>query len=294
MVKAGDCLTPPHLKGTASARTGWQGPRSAVHWKCPFPPPEPAPASPRSRREPSRHPATVPAPARRLAALCDSPGEALVVTVAADPASVRLSGPDSPYSLLVTGKTADGRARRPDARRDYSLARPKVAASARRRGAAVGDGATTVSVEAARPHAAVPVAGGGDAASRGAFHFENDIMPLLSRFGCNSSGCHGKAEGQNGFKLSVFGFDPAADYDALVKEARGRRVLPAAPEQSLLLAQGVGRDAARRRRRASAPASAEYETLRGWIAAGMPVRRRRRADACVAFASSRSERHARA
>jgi len=41
--------------------------------------------------------------------------------------------------------------------------------------------------------------------------FENDIIPILTRFGCNTSGCHGKAEGQNGFKLSVFGFDPVAD-----------------------------------------------------------------------------------
>ena len=38
-------------------------------------------------------------------------------------------------------------------------------------------------------------------------HFAYDIVPILSRFGCNASGCHGKAEGQNGFKLSVFGFD---------------------------------------------------------------------------------------
>src|SRR4051794_37518394 len=72
------------------------------------------------------------------------------------------------------------------------------------------------------------------------FHFENDITPLLNRYGCNSAGCHGNAEGQNGFKLSVFGFDPAFDYDALVKEARGRRVLASAPEASLVLAKASG------------------------------------------------------
>ena len=70
-----------------------------------------------------------------------------------------------------------------------------------------------------------------------AYHFNNDITPLLNRFGCNSSGCHGHAEGQNGFKLSVFGFDPAGDYDALTKQGRGRRILPASPEHSLLLAK---------------------------------------------------------
>src|SRR5258708_38979431 len=72
------------------------------------------------------------------------------------------------------------------------------------------------------------------------FNFENDIVPILSKFGCNSSGCHGKAEGQNGFKLSVFGFDPPADYTALLKEGRGRRVFPAAPEHSLLLRKMSG------------------------------------------------------
>ena len=71
-------------------------------------------------------------------------------------------------------------------------------------------------------------------------HFANDIVPILSRFGCNSSGCHGKAEGQNGFRLSVFGFDPAADYVSLTQESRGRRVVPAIPEQSLLLKKVSG------------------------------------------------------
>ena len=62
-------------------------------------------------------------------------------------------------------------------------------------------------------------------------HFENDIIPIFSRFGCNASGCHGKAEGQNGFKLSVFGFDPPADRRALVMEGRGRRVFRRLPHK---------------------------------------------------------------
>src|SRR6202040_3541671 len=101
------------------------------------------------------------------------------------------------------------------------------------------DGATTVTIEAAGKTLSVPVTGSGAAEPR-RFNFENDIVPLLSRFGCNSSGCHGKAEGQNGFKLSVFGFDPAADHAALVKESRGRRLFPAAPEHSLLLTKASG------------------------------------------------------
>ena len=65
--------------------------------------------------------------------------------------------------------------------------------------------------------------------------FREEILPILTKAGCNSGGCHGKAEGQNGFKLSVFGFDPTADHTALIKESRGRRVTLTAPAQSLLL-----------------------------------------------------------
>ena len=61
----------------------------------------------------------------------------------------------------------------------------------------------------------------------------------MSRFGCNAGGCHGKQSGQNGFKLSLFGFDTDFDYHALVTEARGRRVMVTAPEKSLLLLKGT-------------------------------------------------------
>jgi hypothetical protein len=102
------------------------------------------------------------------------------------------------------------------------------------------------------------------------FHFENDILPILGRYGCNSSGCHGKAEGQGGFKLSVFAFDPEADYAALTKEGRGRRVFPAMPDESLLLRKASGRTAHGGGTRIQ-HSSADYQTLRGWVAAGMPI-----------------------
>ncbi len=100
-----------------------------------------------------------------------------------------------------------------------------------------------------------------------AFNFENDISPLLTRHGCNASQCHGKAEGQNGFKLSVFGYDALADFRALTVESKGRRASPAAPEQSLLLAKASG--AVPHQGGARVPAgSPDYETIRAWLAAG--------------------------
>jgi hypothetical protein len=101
------------------------------------------------------------------------------------------------------------------------------------------------------------------------FHFENDILPILGRHGCNSSGCHGKAEGQGGFKLSVFASDPEADYAALTKEGRGRRLIPSAPDASLFLRKGSGR-AAHGGGTRFPYGGEDYRTLRAWIAAGMP------------------------
>ncbi len=99
--------------------------------------------------------------------------------------------------------------------------------------------------------------------------FERDIQPILTRAGCNAGACHGKARGQNGFALSLFGFDSAFDHDAIVREDRGRRVFPAAPDESLLLLK-----AAARVPHGGGPRlpkeSAGYATLRQWIIAGMP------------------------
>ncbi|QEL17935.1 DUF1549 and DUF1553 domain-containing protein [Limnoglobus roseus] len=107
-------------------------------------------------------------------------------------------------------------------------------------------------------------------AAADAFHFENQISPLLARYNCNSSGCHGKAEGQGGFKLSVFGFDPVADYASIVKEARGRRVMASAAEESLFLRKATGRTPHGGGTRIKGESN-DYRTLRDWIAAGMPV-----------------------
>ncbi|MFM7128583.1 MAG: hypothetical protein ACKO0V_04405, partial [bacterium] len=65
--------------------------------------------------------------------------------------------------------------------------------------------------------------------------FTTDVVPILTRLGCNGGGCHGKATGQNGFRLSLLGFEPEFDHESLVSDARGRRVFLANPEQSLIL-----------------------------------------------------------
>ena len=98
--------------------------------------------------------------------------------------------------------------------------------------------------------------------------FVNDVVPLLTRHGCNAGACHAKAgNGQNGFQLSLLGFEPAEDYEHLVKEARGRRLFAAVPENSLLLLKAAGKVPHGGGRRIPEDSSA-WTTIRDWIHQG--------------------------
>lgn len=132
-----------------------------------------------------------------------------------------------------------------------------------------GDGKTTLEISVGDEKTSVPVTVQGIATPR-PVDFANEIVPLLSRYGCNSGGCHGKASGQNGFKLSLFGFDPVHDHNELVRSARGRRLNVAAPDSSLLLAKAIGKVPHGGGARFDANSEA-YQTLRQWIASGAPA-----------------------
>lgn len=100
--------------------------------------------------------------------------------------------------------------------------------------------------------------------------FFHQVVPTFTKFGCNGGGCHGKASGQGGFKLSLLGFEPQEDYERLVQESRGRRLFPAIPDQSLLLQKAVGTAPHGGGQRLEKD-SHEYRTLRRWIANGSPL-----------------------
>ncbi|MCE2803939.1 MAG: DUF1549 and DUF1553 domain-containing protein [Gemmataceae bacterium] len=71
--------------------------------------------------------------------------------------------------------------------------------------------------------------------------FRLDVMPVFMRSGCNTGGCHGAARGKDGFRLSLFGFDPEGDHHRLTRELNGRRLNMAIPAESLLLEKGSGK-----------------------------------------------------
>jgi hypothetical protein len=99
--------------------------------------------------------------------------------------------------------------------------------------------------------------------------FRNDIVPILTRQGCNQGACHGKGAGQNGFRLSLRGYDPESDYRWITREFNGRRIEAASPEMSLFLRKPTG-DAPHEGGRVFDRDSREYRVVLDWLKAGAP------------------------
>lgn len=180
-----------------------------------------------------------------------------------------LRGKDARQQLLVTGKLADGALRDFTHKASYQAA-PAGIVSIDATGlvSALADGTATITATTDGVSSSFPVKVEG-AGQNPPINFANQIVPIFTKAGCNSGGCHGKASGQNGFKLSLLGFEPDEDYEHLVKEARGRRVFPAAPENSLLLLKGIAAAPHGGGKRLD-PKSDDYRLLVRWVAQGMP------------------------
>lgn len=100
-------------------------------------------------------------------------------------------------------------------------------------------------------------------------NYLDEVVPLLTKAGCNQGACHGKGAGQNGFRLSLRGYAPELDHRTLTREHDGRRIDPADPESSLLLRKATGQ-APHEGGKLFAAGSREWTVLRDWIAAGAP------------------------
>ncbi|MGE3819779.1 MAG: DUF1549 domain-containing protein [Isosphaeraceae bacterium] len=184
------------------------------------------------------------------------------------PTSARLEGPGARWRLLVTARSPTGTV---DLTREARYDCEPGGVVAVEPGGVVtpianGEATVVARVNGATATARFLVSG---AETPRKVTFEHDVQPLLTRAGCNAGACHGKARGQNGFALSLLAFDPEFDFGAIVTEARGRRVFPASPEHSLLLRKASARVPHGGGARLE-EGGAFYETLRTWIADGMP------------------------
>jgi hypothetical protein len=186
------------------------------------------------------------------------------------PQQMELNGTQEGRQILVTLQEPGGKQRDETHQARYSV-QPAGVVRVTLQGYVrpIGKGEASIQVEADGQSRSITVAVR-DFDENRPLHFVRDIEPLLTRHGCNAGGCHGKASGQNGFKLSLFGFDADFDYNAIVKEARGRRIFPAAPEKSLLVTKPIMQTPHGGGRR-FAPDHEAYATLRRWIRQGTPM-----------------------
>ena len=129
------------------------------------------------------------------------------------PEKVLLIGPESTQQLLLISRTDD---RHSDLTRQAAYV-PKddriISVTQSGRIVPRAEGTTSLEIRIREQSLYVPVTVSG-LLTPAPVSFQDQILPILTKAGCNSGGCHGKAEGQNGFKLSIFGFDADADYDA--------------------------------------------------------------------------------
>ena len=185
-----------------------------------------------------------------------------------EPANPVLNGSEARQQLLVT-KVHEGRELDVTSVASYTSSDPEIA-TVRDDGVVhpVSDGVARITATMDNHSASVDVTVTQAGVSL-PLHFTNDIIPLLTKAGCNSGGCHGKQSGQNGFKLSVFGHDATADYESLLAEGRGRRLFPGVPQRSLLLAKAINRVPHGGGRRLEETSTAFRRLLR-WVDAGVP------------------------
>jgi hypothetical protein len=183
---------------------------------------------------------------------------------------IMLRGPDARQQVFVTARAADARPHDVTHQVTYSAAPEGIIAVAPDGLLKpLAEGAATLRATNADGQSAEITVTVTDFAAQRPINFKNQIVPIFTKFGCNSGGCHGKSGGQNGFRLSLLGFYPEDDYEFLVKEGRGRRLFPPAPAESLLLKKATGQMPHGGGARIESD-SHEYRLLERWIAQGMP------------------------
>jgi hypothetical protein len=191
-----------------------------------------------------------------------------LLSLSVEPPALSLTGAGSRQQVLVTGKFSDGSERDLTRAATYIADRRSFAVSADGVVTPRADGATALTVKFWGQALRLPVTVA-EADRHPPVRFVTDVVPMLTKVGCNSGACHGAAAGKNGFRLSLRGFDPALDYEQMAREKRGGRINKIDPEASLLLKKATatvphgGGQPLRK-------ASEEYRILARWMREGAP------------------------
>jgi hypothetical protein len=185
------------------------------------------------------------------------------------PSAISIIGRHNAQRLLVEGTFVDGHQEDVTSRARIAVTDTKVAVVDEDNFAIPqGEGLATVSAVIAGYKASAPLAVK-DFDGASTWSFRNDVLPVMTKMGCNSGPCHGAAAGKNGFKLTLRGYDPEADYYTLTHQALARRTETMEPAKSLILLKptlAIPHGGGKR----FDTGSPEYKVISGWIAQGMP------------------------
>src|SRR5579864_1301763 len=185
------------------------------------------------------------------------------------PAKIELAGPHDLQHIGVLASFSDGSSRDVSQTAHYAIANTNIAKVAEHAVVvSVNDGATSISVDFGGQTASIPVVVK-QAKAEIPTSYVREVLPVLTKAGCNQGACHGSQHGRGGFKLSLFGFDPLFDHSQIVQSAKGRRVVVSDPERSILLLKPslqMEHGGGERLKRGSRG----YEIVKHWLEDGAP------------------------
>jgi hypothetical protein len=211
---------------------------------------------------PAQQPAQKPLPA-------SVPPTAALKTLTVYPAQINLDGPRAEQHVGVLGEYVDGRAWDLGRSAKFSIAKPEIASvDVTGMVRPVADGETILTIQAGGKTTTIPIKVS-KAAADIPVSFSREIVPILTKAGCNQGACHGAQHGRGGFKLSLLGFDPAFDYPQIVQSAEGRRVVLSDPERSIILLKPTLTMEHKGGERFKVH-SREYNFLKNWLEDGAP------------------------
>ena len=232
---------------------------------------EPVPSSaPYHPAEMLKQESVAPAANKRQAAALRRSSLATLTRIEILPALIAISGPHHGQRVLVEGTFADGHQEDLTSRATAAISNTQIARLDKDGFVLpLGDGRATISATL-QGHRATSALIVKDYWTASAWSFRNDVLPVMTKMGCNSGPCHGAAAGKNGFKLTLRGYDPVVDYYTITHQANARRTDRMEPAKSLILLKPtltVPHGGGRR----FDVGSPEYKVMAGWLAQGMRV-----------------------
>ncbi len=193
---------------------------------------------------------------------------AKIVSISVYPSAIKLNTSRDRQSLQVQSLQADGITRDVTDQVKFALANATIVRQEKNVFYPSADGKTDIKVQHAGHTVIVPVEVA-DAKADRAISFKMDVMPVFMKSGCNTGSCHGAARGKDGFRLSLFGYDPDGDHFRLTREISGRRINLALPRESLVIEKCDGtvpHTGGSRFKRGGEM----YNTMLRWLEAGAP------------------------